>query len=97
MSIVRCLAFQCLLLLAAGPACAATITITAPGNVRICLDLDSSTSQVDGTCIAITPADRSYLQGRWAPASYNHDPYATVGFGIYGAQPKNFIYFRENY
>lgn len=71
-------------------------TITAPGNVRICLDLDGA-SPNDNTCVAPTPADLSHLQGRWAPSSYNRDPYGTVGFGLYGAQPRNFIYMRENY
>jgi len=70
--------------------------ITAPGSVRICLDLDSSAGG-DTTCQAATPAGRSYLQGRWDLTNYGKDPFSTVGFGIYGAQPRNFIYFRENY
>jgi MSHA biogenesis protein MshQ len=72
-------------------------TITQPGTVHICLDLDSSSTQVDAACVAVTPSNKPYLQGQWAGASYNKDPNATVGFGVYGAQPKNFIYLRENY
>ncbi|HET7670914.1 MAG TPA: DUF6701 domain-containing protein [Burkholderiales bacterium] len=72
--------------------------IGSPGNVRICLDADPSSGPVDADCAAVTPADRGYLQGRWAgTGSYNKDPTATVGFGVFGAQPRNFIYFRENY
>jgi hypothetical protein len=72
-------------------------TITQPGTVHICLDLDSSSTQIDPACVAVTPSNKSYLQGQWAGASYNKDPNATVGLGVYGAQPKNFIYLRENY
>jgi MSHA biogenesis protein MshQ len=72
-------------------------TITQPGSVKICLDLDSSSTQIDNACVAITPADKAYLQGRWVGTSYSKDPNAMVGFGLYGSQPKNFIYFRENY
>jgi hypothetical protein len=71
--------------------------IAQPGSVKICLDLDLSTSQIDNACVAITPANKAYLQGRWSGANYDKDPNATVGFGLYGSQPKNFIYFRENY
>jgi hypothetical protein len=72
------------------------IAITAPGSVRICLDLDSAAGG-DTSCQAPTPAGRSYLQGRWTLGSYDKDPFNGIGFGIYGAQPRNFIYFRENY
>jgi MSHA biogenesis protein MshQ len=70
--------------------------LTQPGSAHICFDLDSST-QVDTACVAVTPANKAYLQGKWIGTSYNKDPNATVGFGLYGSQPKNFIYFRENY
>jgi len=72
-------------------------TITQPGSVKICLDLDSSSAPLDNSCVAVTPANKAYLQGRWSGANYDKDPNATVGFGLYGSQPKNFIYFRENY
>ncbi len=72
-------------------------TLTQPGSAHLCLDLDLSSLQTDGTCVAVTPSDKAYLQGPWAGGSYNKDPSATVGFGIYGSQPKNFIYQRENY
>jgi hypothetical protein len=75
---------------------APTSAITAPGSVRICLDLDSAAGG-DTTCQAATPAGKTFLQGRWTLVGYDKDPFNTVGFGIYGAQPRNFIYFRENY
>jgi hypothetical protein len=75
-----------------------TTAITSPGNVRICLDLDSASAPVDNSCVAPTPANQAYLQGRWADSgSFNRDPSARVGFGLYGAQPRNFIFLRENY
>ena len=74
-----------------------TTAIAAPGSVRICLDLDSAAGTGDTSCQAATPAAKGYLQGRWTLVNYDKDPFSTVGFGIYGAQPRNFIYFRENY
>ncbi|HYT48644.1 MAG TPA: DUF6701 domain-containing protein, partial [Burkholderiales bacterium] len=71
--------------------------ISTPGSVRICFDLDSSTTQRDPACVAVTKANQAHLQGAWAAGSYDKDPNATVGFGIYGSQPRNFIFFRENY
>jgi hypothetical protein len=68
------------------------------GSVKVCLDLDSAPGVGDTTCQAATPANQSYLQGPWSGSSnYDKDPAAQVNFGLYGAQPKNFIFFRENY
>ena len=51
--------------------------------------------------VLLTPdlaaAGRSYLRGRWGGATWDQDPSATAAFGLYGSQPKNFIFFRENY
>jgi hypothetical protein len=53
-----------------------------------------------------TAAARSYLLGRWNNAldpdsdpgtAYDDNPTARAAFGLYGSQPSNFIYFRENY
>jgi hypothetical protein len=47
-----------------------------------------------------------YLLGRWddtanpdadGSTSYDDKPAGQAGFGLYGSQPKNFIFFRENY
>ena len=70
--------------------------IASPGSVKICLDLDAGAGG-DTTCQAVTPAIRGYLQGRWTGSNYDKDPSATVSFGMFGAQPNNFIFFRENY
>jgi hypothetical protein len=73
-------------------------SISSPGSARICLDLDRSGASVtDGSCIAVTPSDKAHLQGPWSGGSYAADPGSMLGFGLYGSQPKNFIYFRENY
>ena len=42
-------------------------------------------------------ATKSYLQGAWTGGTYTENPTARAAFGVYGAQPKNFIFFRENY
>jgi hypothetical protein len=65
---------------------------------------------VGGVFSAATSAGMSYLLGRWndnaatggdpdADANTNYDdkPSAIGSFGVYGTQPKNFIFFRENY
>jgi hypothetical protein len=71
-------------------------SITTPGTAKICLDLDSGT-QTDPDCVAPTPANQGHLQGKWRGAAFDKDPEARIGFGVFGAQPKNFIFFRENY
>ncbi len=70
--------------------------IAAPGSARVCLDLDAGVGG-DATCQAVTPANKSYLQGRWTNSNYDKDPSARAAFGVYGAQRNNFIFFRENY
>jgi hypothetical protein len=55
---------------------------------------------------AATAAARSYLLGRWNDASdpdgnantaYDDNPSSRAAFGLFGSQPSNFIYFRENF
>jgi len=56
--------------------------------------------------VAAGSAPLSYLLGRWDDAAnpdadgntaYDDKPGARAAFGLYGSQPKNFIFFRENY
>jgi hypothetical protein len=56
--------------------------------------------------VAAAGAPLSYLLGRWDDAAnpdadgntaYDDKPGARAAFGLYGSQPKNFIFFRENY
>lgn len=42
-------------------------------------------------------AGKSYLQGAWTGANYDQNPTARAAFGYFGAQPRNFIFFRENH
>jgi len=71
-------------------------TLATPGGVTLCLDLDAGAGG-DTTCAASAPAGKTYLQGPWGAATYDKDPKASLGFGLYAAQPRNFIFFRENY
>ncbi|MCA1832778.1 MAG: hypothetical protein LC750_08640 [Actinobacteria bacterium] len=71
--------------------------VSTPGSVKICLDLDAGAGLGDTTCQAATPANRAYQQGPWSGATYDKDPAAQVNLGLYGSQPKNFIFLRENY
>jgi hypothetical protein len=56
---------------------------TSPGAVTLTVDL--------------TAEAKSYLKGNWGVATYTADPRSRAAFGLYGGQPPNFIYFRENY
>jgi MSHA biogenesis protein MshQ len=65
---------------------------------------DNATSGDD----AASAANMTYLFGRWDDAAtsespsdpntaYDDNPRARASFGVYGSQPRNFIFFRENY
>jgi len=56
---------------------------TAPGSTTLTIDLAAES--------------KTYLQGNWGVPSYSANPSARAGFGLFGAQPRNFIFFRENY
>ena len=51
--------------------------------------------------VLVTPnllgAGRPYLQGAWTGATFTEDPSARATFGVFGSQPRNFIYQRENF
>jgi MSHA biogenesis protein MshQ len=47
--------------------------------------------------VNLTAEAKSYLKGNWGVATYTADPKSRAAFGLYGGQPHNFIYFRENY
>lgn len=46
---------------------------------------------------AATAANKSYLQGAWTGAAYDDDPSVRATFGVFGGQPNNFIFRRENF
>ena len=55
---------------------------------------------------AATAAAMSYLLGRWddsanpdgsGATAYDDNPSSRAAFGLFGSQPSNFIYFRENF
>ncbi len=66
----------------------------SPGSALICLDLGADPIP---TCTATTSANKAYLQGPWSATTYDDDPSSTAGFGIFGSQPRNFIFQRENF
>jgi hypothetical protein len=90
-----------------------SLTLSAPGatnsgTVLLTVNLGTAGGSYcnPGSFVAATNAGMSYLLGRWNDASnpdgdantnYDDKPSARAAFGVYGAQPKNFIYFRENY
>ena len=58
-----------------------------PGTVDLTVNLDT----------ASPGEDKTWLQGAWVGTTYNQNPTARIGFGYFGAQPKSFIFSRENY
>jgi MSHA biogenesis protein MshQ len=83
-----------LTLAAAGAGNSGTVLLTpvlgAVGAERYC-------PAKGGGDAAASSATRAYLQGKWTGGTWNENPSARAGFGLYGSQPKNFIFFRENY
>jgi hypothetical protein len=87
----------------------ATITLLKPGSgnegtVRLTANLGSAGGDycpaigAPGSELPASNAGKGYLLGNWdGGAAYDDKPTASAGFGLYGSQPKNFIFFRENY
>jgi hypothetical protein len=68
------------------------------GNLRITQPAPAPTSPGAVTLtVNLTAEAKSYLKGNWGVATYTADPRSRAAFGLYGGQPPNFIYFRENY
>ncbi len=67
-----------------------SLTITKP------LPAPSSPGAVTLT-VNLTAEAKSYLKGNWGVPTYTADPRSRAAFGLYGGQPGNFLYFRENY
>ncbi len=87
-----------------------SLTLTAPGtgndgSVLLTANLGSAGGNAcDPASMPAGNAGRSYLLGRWDATDqggdgtfYDDKPAARAAFGLYGSQPSNFIYFRENY
>ena len=47
--------------------------------------------------VNLTGLGATFLQGAWTAGAYTDDPSARVAFGVFGAQPREFIFQRENY
>jgi hypothetical protein len=90
-----------------------SLTLSAPGNsgtVLLAPQLGTAAGSYcpasPGGAAAATASPAVYLLGRWddtanpdadGSTSYDDKPAGQAGFGLYGSQPKNFIFFRENY
>jgi hypothetical protein len=89
------------------------LVLTAPGtgnngSVLLTANLNGAAGNYcnGAASAAATNANLPYFLGRWddtsnpdtnANTNYDDAPSARGAFGLYGSQPKNFIYFRENY
>lgn len=67
-----------------------SLTLTKPNPVP------GSAGAVTVT-VNLTAEGKSYLKGNWAVPTYTADPRSRAAFGLFGSQPRQFIYFRENY
>ena len=56
---------------------------TSPGSATVTVNLGAEA--------------KSYLLGNWGVPTYTVNPGARAGFGLFSSQPKNFIFYRENY
>ena len=64
------------------------------------LTINKPTAVVSGTALVtldLTAEAKSWLKTRRTSATFIDDPAGRVGFGLFGAQPNNFIFRRENY
>ncbi len=76
-----------------------TISFSA-GIGRMYLTAPSSSTHTGSVVVTanLGAAAKSYLQGAWnGVTTYDQDPKARAAFGVYGAQPRSFIFQRENY
>jgi MSHA biogenesis protein MshQ len=60
-----------------------SLAATSPGATTLTVDLSAEA--------------KIYLQGAWTGSNYTDNPSVRATFGVFGSQPKNFIYQRENY
>jgi MSHA biogenesis protein MshQ len=88
-----------------------TLTLAAPGatggvpnsgSVVLVPNLGATPSgnycpTVGGPEAPATAANREYLQGAWTGSTYTENPSGRASFGLFGSQPKNFIFQRENF
>jgi MSHA biogenesis protein MshQ len=81
----------------------ATISFAGPsppagaGNLKLTKPGAGATAGSATLTVNLTAEAKSYLKGNWGVTTYTADPSARVSFGIFGAQPKNFIFYRENH
>ncbi|HYC53075.1 MAG TPA: DUF6701 domain-containing protein [Gemmatimonadaceae bacterium] len=47
--------------------------------------------------VTATPTVPAHLRGAWTGATWNENPSARGTWGVFGSQPRNFIYQRENF
>ena len=65
---------------------------TGTGTIRL-----SAPGAANRGFVLVTPTVPAYLQGNWTGASWNQNPSNRAAWGVFGAQPQNFIFQRENY
>lgn len=68
------------------------------GSLRLTKPSPAATSPGATTLtVDLAAESKSYLQGAWSSSTYTDNPSARATFGVFGSQPKNFIFQRENY
>jgi hypothetical protein len=66
------------------------------GNLKLIKPSPAGNGSVDVT-VNLAGAGMTYLQGNWTTTTFTQNPTARANFGIYGSQPNQFLYFRENH
>ncbi len=76
----------------------ATVVFSGTGSLTVTKPLPApATPGAVTLTVDLTAEAKSYLKGNWGVTTYTADPRSRAAFGLYGSQPNNFIYFRENY
>jgi hypothetical protein len=76
----------------------ATVVFAGSGSLTVTKPLPApATPGAVTLTVDLTAEAKSYLKGNWGVTTYTADPRSRAAFGLYGSQPNNFIYFRENY
>jgi hypothetical protein len=70
--------------------------VNGVGNLTLTKPSPAAKGSVDVT-VNLSGAGMSYLQGNWTTTAFTGNPTARASFGIYGSQPNQFLYFRENH
>jgi MSHA biogenesis protein MshQ len=78
----------------------ATINFSANpgiGNLKVTKPDSAAVAGSAILTVDLSTEAKSYLLGNWGVSTFTANPSARISFGTFGARPRNFIFYRENY